>query len=139
MQPGLVHDAGGRDLHEHRRPDDSEEEECGEVQRQAAAQRIAARAAQGRAAAHAVAARVGLEFRHDLEQAAAHTLAELRLVHGCSRLARPSVSSATASLVAATWPATLGEGAGLMIRKLFAAERLGRLNSTAAWASSSSD
>src|SRR5258708_19609721 len=138
MQPGLVHDAGGRDLHQHRSPHDDEETQGGEVQRQAAVQRIAGGTAQGRAAAHAVAARVGLEFRHDLEQAAAHAFAKLRLVHDCSRLARPSVSSATASLVAATWPATLGDGAGLTMRKLRAAERFGRLKSTAAWATSPS-
>jgi hypothetical protein len=40
-----------------------------------------------------------------------------------------------ASLVAATWPATLGVGAGLEIAKLRAAVRRGRLNSTDTWAS----
>src|SRR5207249_647722 len=133
-----MRDAHGRHLHQHRCPDDDEKHQAGEIQRQGAAQRIAARATQGDAATHAVATRVGLELGHDLEQAAALALTKFGTTHGCSRLARPSVSSATASLVAATCPATLGVGAGLRIRKLRTAERLGRLNSTAAWARSSS-
>src|SRR5204862_5446910 len=120
-----------------------EQHQAGGGQREAAVERIAPGTAQRRAAAHAVGALVGPERRHDLEHAAAEALAQFRAGDGihdqrCSSAARPAVSSATASLAAATWPATVAAVTGLAMLKVRVAVLRGRLNSTAACASSCS-
>ena len=82
FQRRLVHDAGGRNLHQHGEPQHGEQHQGGAGERQVTVQRIGAGLPQHGAAAHAVGAHVGLERRHDLELAAAGTFAKLRPGHG---------------------------------------------------------
>ena len=67
LQRGLVHDAGGRDLHQHGEPQHGEQHQRGAGERQARFSGSARVRPQRRAAAHAVGAHVGPERRHDLE------------------------------------------------------------------------
>ena len=93
FQRGLVHDAGGRDLHQHGEPQHGEQHHGGEGERQVAVQRIGAGEPQHGAAAHAVGAHVGPERRHDLELAAAGTFAKLRPGHGSGSARHSTVRS----------------------------------------------
>ena len=130
VQLRIVHDARGRDLHQHGRPQHREQHQGGGVERDAAAERIGARAAQRGAAARAVRPLVGPERRHDLEHPAAETLAQLGMRD--VRLARsqgprsgtprrsalqerrePVGELANRIAGAATWPAMVAAGTRL--------------------------
>ena len=117
QQVGAVRDAGGRDRHQRRRAHHVSSTSAADRQRQAAAERIGARAAQRGAAAEQRAADAGRERRHGLEQrrspgipaarpASGHSVTPAavarRLTLRRSIAASPSASWPTRVLIAAT-------------------------------------